>query len=60
MFNERLEFPLNFYCLVNEACSLKPNEVIITGAVRTPIGSFGGTLRDIPVVQRIAEGKGWR
>ena len=30
---------------------LKPNEVVIAGAVRTPIGSFGGTLRDIPVVQ---------
>ena len=29
---------------------MKPNEVI-TGAVRTPIGSFGGNLRDIPAVQ---------
>jgi acetyl-CoA C-acetyltransferase len=30
---------------------LKTNEVVITCGVRTPIGSFGGTLRDIPVVQ---------
>ena len=26
-------------------------EVVITSGVRTPIGNFGGALRDVPVVQ---------
>ena len=30
---------------------MKTSEVVIASAVRTPIGSFGGSLRDIPVVQ---------
>ena len=30
---------------------MKTNEVVIASGVRTPIGTFGGTLRDIPVVQ---------
>jgi acetyl-CoA C-acetyltransferase len=25
-----------------------PNDIVAVGAVRTPIGSFGGTLRDVP------------
>jgi len=30
---------------------LKNNEVVIAASIRTPIGNFGGTLRDVPVVQ---------
>jgi acetyl-CoA C-acetyltransferase len=30
---------------------VKTNEIVIASGVRTPIGNFGGALRDIPVVQ---------
>jgi len=30
---------------------LRLREVVIVESVRTPIGSFGGSLRDVPVVQ---------
>jgi acetyl-CoA C-acetyltransferase len=34
-----------------EANAVKIEDIVIVGAVRTPIGNFGGALRDFPVVQ---------
>ena len=30
---------------------MKINEVVVAGGIRTPIGNFGGAIRDVPVVQ---------
>jgi len=27
----------------------RPDDIVVVGGARTPIGSFGGTLRDVPV-----------
>ncbi len=31
------------------ASERRPDDIVVIGAARTPIGSFGGTLRDVPV-----------
>ena len=30
---------------------MNKKEVVIVAGVRTPVGAFGGSLRDVPVVQ---------
>jgi len=39
------------YNVILGGCELMSREVVLVGACRTPVGTFGGTLKDTPAVQ---------